>query len=163
MNKTISNRNRERQKITISLTRGQAQSIQANGRDLFGGCGYGRRRGDMNVGEQLAKQIVKKAGKLFPEIAEEDRQSQLAWKIKEELRYTLRDVRSKHEDEIHEAHEVFEQAHKAMMAIENLMEKEADAIIDVKFDEAGITMFRSHGGGLTMPDISKPEPGLQSG
>jgi len=151
--KNIKGSNGERQIITLTLTRSQVKAIQDNEQHLFSGYGWGRRRGIYNIGDQLAKQIVKKAGKLFPEIAEEERQLKLAWEIKQELRLTLSEVRSKHEDEIREAQATYDQAHKAVMTLENQMEKELDDIIDTKFAESGITMFRSHGSGLALAKV----------
>ena len=146
--------NGKRQTITLSLTRAQVKAIQDSG-DLFGGFYRHRRYGTPSIGESLSKQIIKKAGKLFPEILEEERQLKVAWEIKQAYRDSLTDIRLRRKDEIHEASECYEQAHKAMRTLDNQMEEELDGVIDAKFDEAGITMFRSHGQGLVLAEEAK--------
>lgn len=145
--RNMKNDNGKRQTITLSLTRKQAHSIQMNGERLLSRPRYGWPA----IDESITRQIIKKTGKLFPEIAEEERQSKLAWEIQRANSNPM-EIRKKYEKQIEKAQERSRKAHNAVRVLEDKIDEELDAIINAKFDEAGITLFRSHRRGLTHAD-----------
>ena len=142
--KNIKGSNGKTQTIILRLTRKQVTEIQANSSS--------GRYGFPNLGESIANQIVKKAGKLFPEIAEEDRQTKLAFEIQRANSNPM-EIRKKYEKQIEKVQERSRKAHNAVRVLEDKIDEELDAIINAKFDEAGVTLFRSFNGrGLTHAD-----------
>ena len=129
------------QTIQLRITRKQAESIQRRG-DLYGG------RGRYEIEDLLARQIVKKAGKLFQDIGEHERQLSLAWKIQNDARgheeeSGVSEIRLKFEQRLNEANAKRAEVLKALGEIENEEREEIEALFNQKFDEAGITLFRS--------------------
>jgi hypothetical protein len=135
----------KKQAIKIWLSEGQVESIQQRG-DLYR---YGHRRSSVTLEESITKQIVKQASKLFPEVNERGRQEILAWNIQNsgygdgEISEGVSAIRAEYASRLNGHQVVVNEAHRKMGEIEQEMREKIEAIFNQKFDEAGITLFRS--------------------
>lgn len=132
--------------IKIRLTEAQVESIQHRG-DLYN---HGpRRRSFGTLEDSITKQILKKASKLFPEIKERERQHALAWDIQsyrvgdEELREKVSAIRAGYETKVEELREQQIKLSTEIVKLDREIEEKVCALFNEKFDEAGITLFRS--------------------
>lgn len=131
--------------IKISLTETQVESIQRRG-DLYT---YGPRRQSCGFEESVTKQIVKAASKLFPEVKERERQRALAWDIQatysgdEELREKVSAIRAGYETKKEKLSKQQCELSTEIVTLDREIEAKIRVVFDQKFDEAGITLYRS--------------------
>lgn len=113
----------------------------------------------LRLDEKIARQIVKQAKNLFPEIEEMDKQRQLAWKIQGEASACpeVKAIVEKYGPKLAKliGKQVKLREKEGMLV--NEKEEKIEAIINQKFDEAGINIFRAGTGYASLRIVAGPE------
>ena len=132
-------------KLTIGLE--QAKRIFANS---------GSRYSD-GISDGFRKQIVSKVKKAFPEIADAERQHNLAWEILKRVQESPEAVSIKAEGkpELDEARKSLEElrkkdseAYQRLNTLQGEINAKLDELVNAEFEKAGITFYKASGNGL---------------